>query len=312
MRNTLYRQMVYWINAHRTWIEVADDNLYEEHIISRSDRTDYLVSRTLVLRAFKANGTYLEGTTWAIPEHELDKALAIYRKQDRSFKQRIKKAAMNLTAVDAETIIRLATYGIVHLELRATPLHVPEKTLLLMLLKVLQLIFCVSPLVLSLILYKKPFRFMAKLHAAMSQNIRARKLYTRVILFLLLLFHYVYASGHAGEFGILVSTVICAAMFSFRLADRCLSRLHDSMGLFAGISAITLVSCFEPYLYTTTVTAYYILLAALFYPSAPVTVECNNEEKAEGMTTHSETISEENHDNHHAMVPDEADNGSIS
>ena len=51
MRNTLYRQMVYWINAHRTWIEVADDNLYKEHIISRSDRTDYLVSRTLVLRA---------------------------------------------------------------------------------------------------------------------------------------------------------------------------------------------------------------------------------------------------------------------
>ena len=60
--------MVYWINAHRTWIEVADDNLYKEHIISRSDRTDYLVSRTLVLRAFKTNGTHLEGTTWAIPE----------------------------------------------------------------------------------------------------------------------------------------------------------------------------------------------------------------------------------------------------
>ena len=114
---------------------------------------------------------------------------------------------------------------------------------------------------------------MAKFHASMKQNIRARKLYTRVILFLLLLFHYVYASGHAGEFGILVSTVICAAMFSFKLADRCLSRLHDSMGLFAGISAITLVSCFEPYLYTTTVTAYYILLAALFYPSAPVTAD---------------------------------------
>ena len=54
-----------------------------------------------------------------IPVHELNKALAIYRKQDRSFKQRIKKAAMNLTAVDAETIIRLATYDIVHLELRA-------------------------------------------------------------------------------------------------------------------------------------------------------------------------------------------------
>ena len=41
--------MVYWINAHRTWIEVADASLYREHVIARSDRTDYLVSRTLVL-----------------------------------------------------------------------------------------------------------------------------------------------------------------------------------------------------------------------------------------------------------------------
>ena len=29
--------MVYWINAHRTWIEVADDNLFKEHIIARTD-----------------------------------------------------------------------------------------------------------------------------------------------------------------------------------------------------------------------------------------------------------------------------------
>ena len=79
MRNTLYRQMVYCINAYRTWIEVADDNLYKENIISRTDRTDYLVSRTLVLRA------------------------------------------------DAETIIRLATYGTVQLELMVRPIHIPEK-----------------------------------------------------------------------------------------------------------------------------------------------------------------------------------------
>lgn len=97
MRNTLYRQMVYWINMYRTWIKVADDNLYKEHIISRSDRTDYVVSRTLVLRAFKANGQYAEGTTWEIPEHELDRALATHRKQDASFRQRIKKAAMYLS-----------------------------------------------------------------------------------------------------------------------------------------------------------------------------------------------------------------------
>ena len=75
--------MVYWINAHRTWIEVADASLYREHVIARSDRTDYLVSRTLVLRAFKPNGGCAEGTVWNIPEHDLDRALATLRKQDR-------------------------------------------------------------------------------------------------------------------------------------------------------------------------------------------------------------------------------------
>ena len=127
MRNTLYRQIVYCINAYRTWVEVVDDKLYKEHVISRSDRTDYLVSRTLVLRVFKANGTYAEGTTWTVPEHELDKALATYRKEDRSFKQRIAKAAMYLTAGDAEAIIRLATYDIVRLKLVVRPIHLPEK-----------------------------------------------------------------------------------------------------------------------------------------------------------------------------------------
>ena len=127
MRNTLYRQMVYWIDMYRTWIKVADDNLYKEHVISRGDRTDYLVSRTLVLRAFKANGAYAEGTTWEIPEHELDKALATHRKQDSAFRQRIKKAAMYLSPADAEAIIRLATYGIVRLELVVRPNPLRDK-----------------------------------------------------------------------------------------------------------------------------------------------------------------------------------------
>lgn len=127
MRNTLYRQMVFWIDAHRTWIEVVDDNLYKEHIIVRHDRTDYIVSRTLVLRAFKENGTYAKGTTWTIPEHELDKALAIYRKQDRAFSRRIKKAAMYLSSGDTEVIIRLATHGIVRLNLVVPAAHIPEK-----------------------------------------------------------------------------------------------------------------------------------------------------------------------------------------
>ena len=113
MRNTIYRQIVFCINAYRTWIEVADANLYKEHVISRSGRTDHLVSRTLVLRTYKAHGAYDKGTAWTIPEHELDKALAAYRKQNGTFKSRIKKGANYITAEDAENIIRLATYGVI-------------------------------------------------------------------------------------------------------------------------------------------------------------------------------------------------------
>lgn len=151
--------MVYCINTYRTWIEVADDNLYKEHIISRTDRTDYLVSRTLVLRAFKTNGIHAEGTTWTIPEHELDKALAIYRKQDSTFKQRIKKAAMYFSPKDAETLIRLATYGIVQLELIVRPTPIPESPITYVT-EYPATHFCAIPFGVSMSLYKNNKRFM--------------------------------------------------------------------------------------------------------------------------------------------------------
>lgn len=56
---------------------------------------------------------------------------------------------------------------------------------------------------------------MATFYMAMARSGNARKLYVQVWLICLLLFHYVYACGHMGEFGILLSTGVCAAMFSF-------------------------------------------------------------------------------------------------
>ena len=46
--------MVYWIKEYRTWIEVVDDNFYKEYTLSRNGYIDYVVARTLVLRAYKA------------------------------------------------------------------------------------------------------------------------------------------------------------------------------------------------------------------------------------------------------------------
>lgn len=127
MRNTLYRQMVYWIRMYRTWIEVVDDNSYKEYAIPRNGHIDYVVARTLVLRAYKDRGTHVQGTTWTVPEHDLDKALAAYRKQDHTFRQRIKRAAMYFSPRDAEAVILLATHGIVRLELVIPPTPAREK-----------------------------------------------------------------------------------------------------------------------------------------------------------------------------------------
>lgn len=113
--------MVYWIREYRTWIEVVDDNFYKEYALSRNGYINYIVSRTLVLRAYKDKGSYAKGMTWTIPEHKLDKALAAYRKQEHTFKQRIKKAAIYLSPRDAEVIILLATHNIVQLELMISP-----------------------------------------------------------------------------------------------------------------------------------------------------------------------------------------------
>ena len=82
---------------------------------------------------------------------------------------------------------------------------------------ILQLIFCIILFVLPLTLYKSHRSFMVRFYDAMIHSVKARKLYVRVVLILLLLFHYVYISGHVGELGIFLSTAVCATIYSFRI-----------------------------------------------------------------------------------------------
>ena len=79
---------------------------------------------------------------------------------------------------------------------------------------------------------------MTPFYMAMARSGNARKLYVQVWLICLLLFHYVYACGHMGEFGILLSTGVCAAMFSFRRTDNWLRRLLDRPRAFVTLASI--------------------------------------------------------------------------
>ena len=69
---------------------------------------------------------------------------------------------------------------------------------------------------------------MEKFCLKMVASENARRLYVRCMLILILLYHYVYAGGHFGEWGIVVSTTICAILFSFKRTDKWLCRLHEN------------------------------------------------------------------------------------
>lgn len=175
---------------------------------------------------------------------------------------------------------------------------------------ILQLIFCAIPFMVSLALYKSRRRFMATFYDAMTRSTKARKLYVQVLLILLLLFHYVYTSGHAGEFGVVLSTIVCAVMFSFKRVDRWLRSLLGRPRTFVRLALAALVIGFVPHLYTMAVTITYLLLAALFYPSVRVLSEWNDMHKIAEWVKHSEKLAESYHSDHHAKLPHDVDSGS--
>ena len=131
---------------------------------------------------------------------------------------------------------------------------------------ILQLIFCITLFVLPLALYKSHRSFMVRFYDAMIHSVKARKLYVQVVLILLLLFHYVYISGHVGEFGVFLSTAICATIYSFRRADRLLRGLCDRPCMFVILSLVALTISFVPHLYTRRLLPPIFFLAACSIP----------------------------------------------
>ncbi|MCD8313066.1 MAG: hypothetical protein LUC24_02800 [Bacteroidales bacterium] len=122
MRRTLYLQMLYIIDMHRTWIVVEDAFGYSEIVVFRRGRAITCVSRILLLKSILPKNGYRCGMTWSIPELELDRALAMYRKANPDVRRRLEKSLSGLDAKDTETIIRIATHGMVRLELTELPL----------------------------------------------------------------------------------------------------------------------------------------------------------------------------------------------
>ena len=146
-------------------------------------------------------------------------------------------------------------------------------------------------LVLPMWLYRSGRPFMAKFYLAMLRSENARKLYVQVLLVLLLLFHYVYVSGHFGDYGAVLSTILCAALFSHKRAMRWMDRLHESRRRFGILALFAMAIAAVPHMYTMSMTIAFLLLASLFYPSRWAVAEWHNREARLYWTMHPEVLS---------------------
>ena len=123
MRSDLFCQLARVINESYGWIRVSESKTYAVRSVRIRCRTYPIASRTLMLRAAFSHKRYPKGSVWQIAEHDLDRAISQYRKENPDFKARLQgeeKTKNVLTADDAEQIIRLATHGLLDLELSDT------------------------------------------------------------------------------------------------------------------------------------------------------------------------------------------------
>ena len=157
---------------------------------------------------------------------------------------------------------------------------------------IIEFLFPALLISLPLTLYRSNRPLMTKFYLRMTASENARKLYARCMLILILLYHYVYAGGHFGEWGILVSTTFCAVLFSFRRADKWLTRLHEERKIFFRTAVLVLATCAVPHLHTVAVTLAFLLLAAMFYPSRNVLSKWEDEENRRRWMSNPKTVSE--------------------
>lgn len=135
---------------------------------------------------------------------------------------------------------------------------------------IIHLLILTIPVILPSSLYRSTGRYMIRFYLAMAHSEKVRRLYVRLWLILLLLYHYVYTWVSPGDFGIMFSTVVCIMMFSFRRSDRWLRILHEHTMRFVIFSFVALALAMVPHLFSLSVSVAMYLLASLFYPSSQV------------------------------------------
>lgn len=172
---------------------------------------------------------------------------------------------------------------------------------------ILQLLFPAILLIVPIVLYNNKRPCMEKFRNMMLRRETMRKLYTQVLLIILLVFHYVYLNGHGAHLGILVTTVLCIFLFSHNRTHKLLLAFRDNRQVFYFVGLFALTSLFMPELYTLSVSIAFILMASAFYPSSSKLAEYASKIEYNVIGHEDNVTTDSNNDNHHANCHDKVD-----
>lgn len=115
-------------------------------------------------------------------------------------------------------------------------------------------------------LYKNKRPAMLDFYYNMAMSFAFRKMYTRMLLLFLLAFHFYHLTIFRNHYDLIPSSVLCFAMFSHNLCERCIYFLHERRILWTGM-VLTLTCLFIPHFMPLGVSIGVLLCGTVFYPS---------------------------------------------
>lgn len=119
MRESLYKEIVYLLHRHRTWLEVVSSTQVRKHSVIRNGKLTDITCRVLVVKAIYTHFPYRRGAIWQIAEYELDKAIKQVR-IEKGLPKRTEEGKLPLQYI--ERIITMASHGILIPNLSELPI----------------------------------------------------------------------------------------------------------------------------------------------------------------------------------------------
>lgn len=115
-------------------------------------------------------------------------------------------------------------------------------------------------------LYRSSIKRMLRFYMHILLTSFGPKFYARILLLIVILFHFNYYQMMPGEYGVMISTVMIIYMFSADRTVRMIEKIRNSRRLMVLVFTLILLFLFLPHTFCLSVTLSYSLLLAIFFP----------------------------------------------